>query len=237
MISIIIPLYNSQKTISQTLESILAQNYTKYEVIIVNDGSRDASLEIINSGQEKFWSRKIRYKIINQENHGAPHARNQGYQASRGNYLLFCDADIILDRDCLRIMRDTLENNPQASYAYSSFRWGRKLFKLFPFDKEKLKKMPYIHSTSLIRKSDFPQCGWDAQIKKLQDWDLWLAFLSETKIGIFIDRVLFQVQTGGTMSSWLPSFAYKLFPFLPQVRKYNEARKIILKKYSNLSDN
>jgi glycosyltransferase involved in cell wall biosynthesis len=230
MISIIIPVFNQAEKVLLTLESINKQTYTDYEVIIVNDGSSDG-VDVSCARYLKNLETPNHYLFINQSNHGAPAARNRGYQESRGEYLFFCDADAILHPQALEILLGTLEANPQASYAYSSFMWGKKLFKLDEFDEEKLKKMPYIHTMSLIKRSDFPAEGWDENIKKFQDWDLWLTMLEQGKIGIFNHEVLFTVMTGGTMSSWLPSFAYKLFPFLPVVKKYNNAMKIIKQKH------
>lgn len=230
MISVIIPLYNGEKTIVNTLKSIASQSYQALEVIIVNDGSTDSSEKIVAS-YLKSINNDISYYFYNQKNAGAPNARNNGIKKAKGEFIIFCDADAVLKPHALATMLKTLEENPGASYAYSSFNWGRKLFKLNEFDAEKLKKMPYIHTLALIRAVDFPASGWDESLKKFQDWDLWLTMLGEDKIGIWIPQVLFKVETGGTMSSWLPSFAYKVFPFLPSVKKYNNAMKIIKKKH------
>jgi hypothetical protein len=127
-------------------------------------------------------------------------------------------------------MLKTLRNNPRVSYVYSSFKYGSKTFKLWPFNANKLKKIPYIHTTSLIRQKHFP--GFDEKIKRLQDWDLWLTMLKQGYIGIWIDKILFKVHTGGTMSGWLPSFIYKVMPFLPSVKKYKQAVEIIKKKHN-----
>jgi hypothetical protein len=99
------------------------------------------------------------------------------------------------------------------------------------FSAEKLTKMPYIHTMALIKRKDFPATGWDESIKKLQDWDLWLTMLEQGKIGYWVHQVLFTVAPGGIYSSWLPSAAYKLLPFLPAVKKYQAAVKIIKTKH------
>jgi len=230
MISIIIPVYNQAAKLIKTLESINKQSYQDYEVIIVNDGSSD--------GVENLCAKYLRsleisnhYLFLNQTNLGAPAARNRGFQEAKGEYLFFCDADAVLHPQALETLWAYLENNPSASYAYSSFMWGKKLFKLGDFDPEKLKKMPYIHTMSLIRRSDYPASGWDESIKKLQDWDLWLTMLEEGHIGIFVPEILFTVTPGGTISSWLPAMAYKLLPFLPSVKKYKNAIKIVKEKH------
>jgi len=230
MISIIIPVYNQAAKIIKTLESIDKQTYHDFQVIIINDGSHDG-VDNICAAYFKNLKSDNDYLFINQENQGAPAARNKGWQESRGEYLFFCDADATLHPQALEIMLNTLETHPEASYAYSSFRWGKKLFKLGEFDPEKLRQLPYIHTMALIRRADFPAGGWDINIKKLQDWDLWLTMLDNGKSGIWIPQVLFTVSPGGTISSWLPAFAYKLLPFLPAVKKYQRALKIVKEKH------
>lgn len=229
MISIIIPVYNGEKTIINTVKSIESQTYRDFEVIIVNDGSRDNTRSVFEKFLESFKVEN-NYYFINQENKGAPAARNRGFKESRGEYLFFCDADAVLKNDTLEKMVQVLESKQEVAYTYSSFYWGKKLFKLWPFDAEKLQKMPYIHTMSLIRRNAFP--GWDESVKKLQDWDLWLTMLENGHQGFFIDEALFKIKPGGTISSWLPAFAYKAFPFLPSVKKYNRALKIIKDKHN-----
>lgn len=88
MISIIIPLYNKEKTILRCLNSVLGQTYKEFEVIIVDDGSVDNGVFIIeNSISDK------RVKIIKQKNGGVSKARNTGAKAANGNWLVFLDAD------------------------------------------------------------------------------------------------------------------------------------------------
>lgn len=90
LISVIIPMYNSAQYISETIESILSQKDIGYEVIIINDGSTDNSAEIC----KQYLSENV--KLINQENSGAPTARNRGIENAIGKYLLFLDSDDLL---------------------------------------------------------------------------------------------------------------------------------------------
>ncbi|PIT94480.1 hypothetical protein COT98_03480 [Candidatus Falkowbacteria bacterium CG10_big_fil_rev_8_21_14_0_10_39_9] len=230
MISVIIPVYNQADKITKTLESLVRQTYQDFEVIIINDGSTDN----LDGALEKFLNQtksNNTFFIVHQKNHGAPSARNNGWRKSRGNYFLFCDADAVLVPEALEMMLNELIAHPEVSYIYSSFMWGSKLFKLGPFDAAKLQQTPYIHTMSLIRQNDFPATGWDESIKKLQDWDLWLTMLEQGHGGLWIDKILFKVVPGGKISSWLPAAAYKLFPFLPAVKKYNAAMKIVKTKH------
>lgn len=230
MISIIIPLYNQAKKLDICLKSIQEQTYENFEIIVVNDRSTDRLSKTISKFKKEFGI-KIEF-MHNQENHGAPYTRNKGFRRSKGEFLIFCDADVDLHHEALELMLEALKENPEASYAYPSFKFGHKLFKLWPFDAEKLKQMPYIHSTALIRRAHFPKSGWDESLKRLQDYDLWLTMLEQGHKGVWVDKVLFQVQGGGhTMSSWLPSPCYKLCPFLPKVKRYKEAMAIVKEKH------
>lgn len=91
LVSVIIPLYNSEKYISETIKSVISQSYNNWEIIIVNDGSTDNSLCIAQS----FKSEKV--KIISVNNGGASKARNIGFENSSGDYIQYLDADDILD--------------------------------------------------------------------------------------------------------------------------------------------
>lgn len=96
MISIIIPVYNSESTLERCLNSIVRQTYNDLEVIVIDDGSKDESLKIINS----FNSRIDNLKIIRQDNSGVSVARNNGIQSAKGEYVLFLDSDDFLDDHC-----------------------------------------------------------------------------------------------------------------------------------------
>lgn len=240
LISIIIPVYNQAQEIERCLNSVLAQSYGYYEVIIVNDGSTDYTAKILDEMKQKFWDRKIRCKIVSQSNSGSNFARNRGFKEARGNlfkprgegreYVIFWDADIIGRPNMLEKMAEALKNNPRAAYAYCSFIYGKKKFKLWQFDEKKLREMPYIHTTSLIRKELF--CGWDERISRLQDWDVFLTMLEQGHQGVWVPDFLFTVLVeSGKISKWLPKYAYKVLPWLSDVKKYKQAVEVIKKKH------
>lgn len=89
LVSIIIPMYNSENYIGATIESILNQNYHNIEVLVVDDGSTDSSKRIVNS----YVGKDERIRYIYQHNEGAPAARNRGLDLSKGEYIIFFDAD------------------------------------------------------------------------------------------------------------------------------------------------
>ncbi len=89
-VSVIVPVYNASQYIGRTLDSIIAQDFDGFEIIVVDDGSTDNSLEIINRCLDDC---KISHKVIHQENAGVSVARNVGIDESQGDYLVFVDAD------------------------------------------------------------------------------------------------------------------------------------------------
>jgi len=122
-ISIIIPVYNHGKELSKCLDSIFEQTFCDFEIIIVNDGSTDGVENIINEyikrkRQQDLSASTIDIKVINQENQGAPSARNRGFNEAKGDFLLFCDADIEFRKDALEKMIKVLEKSPTAAYVY-----------------------------------------------------------------------------------------------------------------------
>lgn len=239
LINIIIPIYNQAQKLDACLKSIFNQTFQDFSVIIVDDGSTDNLDEVLQPYLNEGDIGQCRLRVVRQKHAGSNTARNNGAKQATAEFIIFCDADIVMKPTMLEKMYRALQANPKAAYVYSPFRFGFKIFRLWPFSPEKLKQMPYIHTTSLIRRQDFPgfslfggcSFGWDEKIQRLQDWDLWLTMLRQGKTGIWIPEVLFSVKGGGTKSRWLPSFAYKLFPNHPQVIAYNQAVKIIKEKH------
>lgn len=97
MITIIIPVYNTAQYLNQCLESVVAQSYTDWECIVVDDGSSDNSGEVC----DEWGKRDNRFVIIHQENQGVSAARNHGMDRSRGEYICFIDSDDWVDADYL----------------------------------------------------------------------------------------------------------------------------------------
>lgn len=108
LVSIIIPVYNREKNVSITLESVIRQSYTNLEIIVVNDGSTDGSLEILKS----YESADSRIRVIDKVNAGVSVARETGMSVSKGDYILFLDADDLLTEKAIEKLIDrALETN------------------------------------------------------------------------------------------------------------------------------
>lgn len=107
LISVVVPTYNSEKYISNCLNSILNQTHQKIEVIVINDGSTDQTLEILN----KFKVKDSRIKVINQVNKGVSFSRNLGIDNSKGEFVIFVDSDDFLTLDYIEYMKKMIMFN------------------------------------------------------------------------------------------------------------------------------
>jgi len=105
--SIIIPVYNCEKTIKQTLDSVLNQTFDDYELIIIDDCSKDESLNVINEYSNKFKDIKI---IINNQNLGVANSRNIGFRIAKGDFVALLDSDDLWKQDKLAKQKLILEN-------------------------------------------------------------------------------------------------------------------------------
>ena len=109
LISIIIPIYNSENYLSTCLNSIIKQTYTNLEIICVDDGSTDSSLKICNT----FCNSDIRIKVFHQENKGQSSARNAGLKLSTAKDVYFCDSDDYLKTDAIEQMYHQINNDSE----------------------------------------------------------------------------------------------------------------------------
>lgn len=100
LVSVIVPMYNSSRTIERCLNSITNQTYKKLEIIVINDGSTDGSLDILF----KFQKRDSRIVVIEKENEGVSAARNDGIKRARGEYILFVDSDDYIDVKAIEVL-------------------------------------------------------------------------------------------------------------------------------------
>lgn len=105
LVSIIIPVYNSEQYISRCINSIINQNYKKIEIICIDDGSRDSSLNIIND----YVNKDNRIKVYSQPNSGPSIARNYGLDMANGEYITFCDSDDYLESSYIQELVQAME--------------------------------------------------------------------------------------------------------------------------------
>lgn len=115
MISVIIPVYNGEKYIRRALQSVLEQNSSDYELIVINDGSTDETANVIRDFFEKNLAIGI---VISIENRGSSNARNIGIDVAKGDYLLFLDADDFLEKGLFKRIEPLISKSNDDVYYY-----------------------------------------------------------------------------------------------------------------------
>ena len=117
--SIVIPLYNKAAAVTHTLESVLAQTLTDFEVLIIDDGSTDGGAEVV-----KVWldsAGDSRFQLLSQANAGVSATRNRGIGLTQGEYLIFLDADDLWEPTYLAHIQDLMTQFPQAGAYATAF--------------------------------------------------------------------------------------------------------------------
>lgn len=138
MISVVIPLYNKEASIRQSLKSVLSQSYSNFEVVIVDDGSTDLSVAKVEDIQDS------RIRLIRQENGGPSKARNTGVKNARGEWILFLDADDELLPEALDSFNSKIKQNPSCSFFCATFYEQLKGYVTLAYNyKERLVKNPF----------------------------------------------------------------------------------------------
>jgi len=186
-ISIIIPAYNAAATIAETIASVLAQSFQDWELIIVNDGSLDNTLEVVGQFQDD------RIQVFSYPNARQATSRNRGIAKSTGEYLSFLDADDLWSPDKLAAQYQALQSHPQAGVAYS---WTNCIDSQGNFVRRgshtsvqgnvyaALLLVDFIESGSnpLVRRSLLEQVGgFDPDLGAAEDWDLWIRLAAQTE--------------------------------------------------------
>ena len=178
-ISVVIPSYNSSKTIVRALKSVALQTYSNYEIVIVDDGSVDDTKKEVINFREKFAEVQLQYIV--QSNQGPSAARNKGVQNAKGSFIAFLDADDEWHQDKLevqiKIIRNKQLNFLGSGYQYSDFNYENTYktdLKKYSFD-SLLFKNRFSTSGVVICKELFLNLqGFDENYKYAEDYDLWL---------------------------------------------------------------
>ncbi len=118
LVSVVLPVYNGGAILRESIESILAQSYENFELIIVNDGSTDGSLDVIN----EYAKKDSRIKVIDQANKKLPTALTVGFRQAQGEFFTWTSADNVMLPDCLKILKENLDRKPKTAMVYGNIR-------------------------------------------------------------------------------------------------------------------
>ncbi len=190
VISVIMPCYNESRRIAEGIKSVFTQTFSDLELIVIDDGSTDDSLDVLENLKRKY----VDLKVISQLNKGAGPARNRGLREARGEYIAFLDADDSWHDDCLNLLHHKLNASPDAALVYCGWQ-NRGLpedrCKSFvPPDYEQSDKQEVllrgcrwpIHA-ALTRKAAIESVGgFNERWTSCMDYDLWLHIASFNKI-------------------------------------------------------
>lgn len=178
LFSIIIPCYNLGKYLPECLESVLNQEYKKFEVIVVDDGSKDTfTIEYLNSIKDE------KIKVFFQANQGVSVARNFGASVAKGDYFLFVDADDKVDPQYLLLAKKELERDPSLDYIYCDlveFEGGTEYRPLGDLQMSKVLLHAVTHVSAIISRSLWIRTGgFDKEfLQGREDWDLLIRIIS-----------------------------------------------------------
>ena len=208
LISVIVPVYNGEKTIRETIESVLTQSFSDFELIVINDGSQDSTLDVLASIQDP------RLKVFSYPNSGVSASRNRGFSHTVGEFIAFLDADDLWTPNKLEAQLAALQDNPDVAVAYS---WTDFIDEKGQF----LKFGPHFTisgdvyaellrgnflangSNPLIRRQALIEVGsFDESIPASADWDMYLRLAARYHfISVPFSHVLYRVSTNSMSSN------------------------------------
>jgi len=198
-VSAIIPTYNRKDFVLEAVESVIAQTYGDWELIVVDDGSSDGTGEAL-----KRFGERLRY--IYQANQGVSAARNRGLELARGEFIAYLDSDDLWLPEKLRTQVAFMDRHPEAQICYTDEIWIRRGVRINP-RKKHAKYSGWIYpyclplciispSSALMRRGLLEQIGaFDPQLPVCEDYDLWLRVAARFPV-FFIPRKLI-VKRGG----------------------------------------
>ncbi|CAD0226082.1 glycosyltransferase [Planktothrix agardhii 1806] len=180
VISVIIPVYNGEKTIRETVISVLNQTFSDFELIIINDGSTDSTLDVVSTIYDS------RLKVFSYPNGNLSASRNRGISHANGEYIAFIDADDLWTPDKLEAQYKALQDHPETAVAYS---WTNCIDESSQFLRcgshktvngdayPNLLVVNILESGSnpLICRKALEKVGeFDSSLTPAEDWDMWL---------------------------------------------------------------
>ncbi|MRN38367.1 glycosyltransferase family 2 protein [Neisseria sp. N95_16] len=191
LVSIIIPCYNTAAYVRETLESVYNQTYQNFEIIAIDDGSTDNTLEILH----ECAVTEPRLKVMSQENTYVVKARMNAIQQATGNYLVCLDSDDKLDETYLEKTINIAEKSPDIAVVYSNlYLFGKKnkIGQLKQITTEQLLLNHGMYISALIKKSAFDAVnGFDISLTHYEDWELFISIAKSGGEIKFIDEPLF----------------------------------------------
>ena len=206
-ISVIVPAYNVERTILETIKSVQQQTFSDFELIVINDGSTDRTLELLNTVTDP------RLKVFSYTNGGLPTARNRGISHATGEFIAFLDADDLWTPDKLELQLAALQQHPEAGVAYSwtyfkdeqgvhSYADESNRFEGNVYADLLVKNFLHNGYNPLIRKQAIESVGeFDPTLKSCEDWEFYLRLAAKWPFLLVPKPQILYRQSSGSMSS------------------------------------
>ena len=179
LVSIVIPCYNQGKYLRETVQSVLSSTFRPIEIILVNDGSTDESLQVA----QEIAASYPEIQVIDQENGGVAKARNAGIFSASGRFILPLDGDDLISTNYIEEAVGIFGIDSAVKVVYCQAvkfnEKGQKPWKLKPFSLNQLAKDNMIFVAALFRKSDWENVGGFSEDMKMgrEDWEFWIKML------------------------------------------------------------
>ncbi|RUT02707.1 glycosyl transferase [Dulcicalothrix desertica PCC 7102] len=206
-ITVIIPAYNAEKTILETIKSIQEQTFSNFEIIVINDGSTDDTQLVLEKIKEP------RLKIISSQNEGVSAARNKGIKAAQSEYIAFIDADDLWTNDKLELQLAAIKANPDIGVVYSwtsqmdetgkKFHSGARVF-IEGNVYQDLLIVNFLEngSTPLMRKECVDEIGgFNVNLKYGEDWEFYIRLAAKYKFAVIPKQQVFYRQSPSSATS------------------------------------
>lgn len=191
LVSIVIPAYNVESTVIETLESVVAQTYDNIETIIVDDGSTDSTLKVV----QQFLKDKPNIHVHTKKNEGLAATRNYGFQFIKGRFLLFLDADDLIDSNFVKLCVDVFTSQPNVDIVTTEVQHFERLNNIYippAFTLDTILRVNCFVITSMIKSQAFKEIGmFDITMKFHEDWDMWIRMTEKYHSVVRIDKPLF----------------------------------------------
>lgn len=191
--SVVIPCYNSEKTIVKCIQSVFSQTLLPKEIIVIDDGSKDCTLDLLFTLKKETCPKEINFIILSQENSGPSVARNKGIAIAKGNWIAFLDSDDYWKKDKIELQVNFLNNNTHIDLVGCSNLQNESGFKYILF-KELLYSNKFQTSSVMIRKKVMEDFLFNEKQKYSEDYRSWLLIAYNYKTALIHPELAFSIE-------------------------------------------
>lgn len=226
LISVVTVCYNSEKTIKKTIESVLMQDFSDFEYLIIDGKSTDKTCEIIKSFVPKFNARGIELRWISEPDSGIYNAMNKGIRHTTGNYIGLLNSDDTYDQRTLSLIASAISKDPGIDVFHGLLRYlsDGKLTMIRGQSSNRLNEGMFEHPTCFVSRKAYEKFGiFDERYKFVADYELMLRFKNSGAKFKMIERILANFDENGAGNSY-----YSRRELISLQRRYKLKTSIVL---------